>query len=77
MKAIWKNQITAESDDIIKVEGNSYFAVDSLKKDYIRESQTHTFCLWKGTASCHDLVVNGKINLDAAWHYPEPQGTGK
>lgn len=72
MKAIRNNQIIAKSDDIVNVEGNSYFPLDSVKKEYLRESQTHTVCPWKGTASCHDLKVDGKINHDAAWYYPEP-----
>mgnify|MGYP006303241121 CR=1 FL=1 len=77
MKAIWNNQIIAESEDIIKVEGNSYFPADSVKKDYLRESQTHTICPWKGTASYYDLEVDGKINKDAAWYYPEPREMAK
>ena len=36
------------------------------------DSQTTTFCSWKGTASYYDLEVNGKINKDAAWYYPAP-----
>ena len=64
--------IIAESDDIINVEGNSYFPADSVRKEYLVESQTHTVCPWKGTASYFNLEVDGKINKDAAWYYPEP-----
>lgn len=77
MKAIWNNQIIAESDDIVNVEGNSYFPADSVKKEYLRESQTHTVCPWKGTASYHSLEVDDKINKDAAWYYPEPKELAK
>jgi len=77
MKAIWNNQIIAESDDIVNVEGNSYFPADSVRKEYLRESQTHTRCPWKGTASYYSLEVNGKINKDAAWYYHEPKELAK
>ena len=30
-------------------------------------------CGWKGTASYHDVVVDGETNADAAWYYPEPK----
>lgn len=72
MKAIWNNLIIAESDDIVNVEGNSYFPVESVKKEYLRESQSHTVCPWKGRASYYNLEVDGNINKDAAWYYPEP-----
>ena len=30
-------------------------------------------CGWKGTASYHSVVVDGSVNADAAWYYPEPK----
>jgi uncharacterized protein (DUF427 family) len=54
------------------VEGNHYFPADSVKKEYLRPSETHTACPWKGTASYHTVEVNGERNADAAWYYPEP-----
>jgi uncharacterized protein (DUF427 family) len=73
MKAIWNDQIIADSDDIVKVEGNSYFPLVSVKKEFLKESNTQTTCPWKGIASYYSLDVNGKINEDAAWFYPEPE----
>jgi uncharacterized protein (DUF427 family) len=29
-------------------------------------------CHWKGTASYYDLEIDGKVNKDAAWYYPDP-----
>ena len=30
-------------------------------------------CPWKGTASYASVVVDGRVNDDAAWYYPEPK----
>jgi len=73
MKAIWNNQIIAESDDIINVEGNSYFPVDSVNKEFLSKSNSETICHWKGTASYYDLKVDGNTNRDAAWYYNDPR----
>lgn len=72
MKAIWNNHVIAESDDIVSVEGNAYFPQESVKKEYLRESKTHSVCPWKGKASYYSLEVDGKVNEDAVWYYPEP-----
>lgn len=34
-------------------------------------SETTTVCGWKGTASYHDVVVDGERNGDDAWTYPD------
>jgi uncharacterized protein (DUF427 family) len=77
MKAIWNNTTIAESDDIINVEGNSYFPAEAVKKEYLNKSDTKTVCHWKGTASYYTLEVNGKVNEDAVWYYPEPKELAK
>ncbi len=73
MKATWNGQVIAESDDIVKVDGNAYFPADSLQKGVLKDSTTHSVCPWKGTASYYSLMVDGKENKDAAWFYPEPK----
>lgn len=73
MKAIWNDTVIAQSDDTVVVEGNHYFPMSSLKREYMRESPTHTYCPWKGQASYFNLDVDGKSNGDAAWYYPEPK----
>ncbi|PKP51507.1 MAG: hypothetical protein CVT92_12570 [Bacteroidetes bacterium HGW-Bacteroidetes-1] len=39
MKAKWNNLVIAESDDIVEVEGNVYFPIESVNKDYLKESE--------------------------------------
>lgn len=77
MKAIWNGQIIAESNDTVVVEGNHYFPAESVKRDFLRDSSTHTTCPWKGVASYYSLEVDGQTNKDAAWYYPEPKDAAK
>jgi uncharacterized protein (DUF427 family) len=77
MKVMWKNLILAESNDTVVVEGNHYFPPDSIKKQYFKKSETHTTCPWKGLASYYHIDVDGEINKDAAWYYPDPKDAAK
>jgi uncharacterized protein (DUF427 family) len=77
MRAIWNCAVIAESDDTVVVEGNHYFPVESVKAEHLRPSETHTTCPWKGVASYHSLVVDGKENRDAAWYYPAPKDAAR
>ena len=73
MKAVWNGETIAESDDIVKVEGNAYFPLSSVKPGVLKDSSTHSTCPWKGMASYYSLSVGGQENKDAAWFYPEPK----
>ncbi|MBI5920468.1 MAG: DUF427 domain-containing protein [Betaproteobacteria bacterium] len=48
MKAIWKDEVIAESDDTVVVEGNHYFPLDSVNESYLRPSNKTSVCTWKG-----------------------------
>jgi uncharacterized protein (DUF427 family) len=71
-KAIWKGKILAESNKTIEIEGNAYFPPEAIKKEYFKESTSHSTCPWKGEASYYDVLVDGETNKDAAWFYPKP-----
>lgn len=73
MKATWNGATLAESDKTIVIEGNHYFPPDSVRRDHLQESSTHTTCPWKGEASYYSVVVDGQTNKDAAWYYPDPK----
>lgn len=73
VQAVWNNQVIAESENTVVVEGNHYFPRDSVRQDVLRPSDTQTRCPWKGLASYFSLDVDGKVNPDAAWSYPEPK----
>lgn len=76
-KAIWNGVVLAESDDVIEVEGNKYFPPGSINKEYFKGSDNHTTCPWKGMASYYNIEVNGDVNPDAAWYYPEAKHAAK
>ena len=65
--------LIAESDDIEMVEGNPYFPISSVRDDVLVESEHHTVCSWKGTASYWTIDVDGERAENAAWYYPEPK----
>ena len=75
MKAIWNGTVIAESDNTVVVENNHYFPRESLKSEFFRDAESNlsTHCPWKGDAAYFDVVVDGEVNADAAWHYDEPK----
>ncbi len=76
-KAIWNGAILAESGDCEMFEGNAYFPPASLNRDYFSESDTRSVCPWKGQASYYNVTVDGEVNADAAWHYPQASDAAK
>ena len=76
-KAMWAGKVVAESDKTEVVEGNQYFPADSVKQEYLQPSDKETVCPWKGTASYYNVVVDGSVNENAAWYYPNPKDAAK
>ncbi len=73
MKALWNGQVIAESMDTVVVEGNHYFPLESVNRDFLVPSRTTSVCPWKGTANYYSLHVEGESNNDAVWYYPQPK----
>jgi len=71
--ATWNDAPIASSDDTLVVEGNHYFPPSALDTARLRPSDTRTTCSWKGVAHYYDIVVDGEVNRDAAWFYPDPK----
>jgi uncharacterized protein (DUF427 family) len=76
-RATWNGTVIAESERFEVVEGNVYFPPETVKREFLRPSDTHTTCWWKGEASYYTLEVDGVRNPDAAWFYPETSETAK
>ena len=77
MKATWHGVTIAESDDTVVVEGNHYFPESSLQRDHVTFSNHRSTCPWKGEAHYYSLMVDGELNENAAWYYPEPFDAAK
>jgi uncharacterized protein (DUF427 family) len=73
MEATWNGAVLARSDDIVTVEGNAYFPAEALHANCFRPSSHRTVCGWKGEAHYYDVVVDGQVNTNAAWYYPDPK----
>jgi uncharacterized protein (DUF427 family) len=72
-KATWNGAVLADSDDTVVIEGNHYFPRAAIRWEYLQDSDTHTTCPWKGVASYYSVEVDGQVNRDAAWYYPNPK----
>src|SRR4029079_17454934 len=72
MKATWNGAVIAESDATVVVEGNHYFPESSLNRQYVTFSNHRSSCPWKGQAHYYSLMVDGDLNENAVWYYPEP-----
>lgn len=68
---IWNGYEIVCFDDIVIVEGNYYFFVDSVDLLLLEDSVMYLNCLWKGVVSYKMLVVDGKCNVDVVWYYLE------
>ena len=73
VQARWNGAVIADSDDTVVVENNHYFPPESVRQDMLAGSRTTSSCPWKGTANYYDVVVDGRTNRDAAWHYDDPK----
>lgn len=71
-EAVWNGVVIAQSGDVVMVEGNAYFPRQAVGDTFLEESATTSICPWKGRASYHNVVVDGQVNVDAAWYYPDP-----
>ena len=71
MKAVFNNQIIAESDRTISFEGSTYFPKSSIVEKYFKKSKVSSSCDEKGVAHYYSIEVKGQFRDEAAWCYPE------
>jgi uncharacterized protein (DUF427 family) len=77
VKVLYNGKVIAESNDSVKVEGNHYFPLESLKAGSLEQSNLKTTCPWKGVASYYSLKIDDEILTDMVWYYPEPSDAAK
>jgi len=51
-----------------------YIPAADVRQDLLEESDTHTICPYKGTASYWTVSVDGRKLADAVWSYPQAEG---
>jgi uncharacterized protein (DUF427 family) len=72
LKAIWNSEVIADSSDTVVVEGNHYFPLEAIRKDFLESSAHTSHCPWKGVANYYTLKIGDKRNENAAWYYDAP-----
>jgi uncharacterized protein (DUF427 family) len=74
--AIWNNQVIADApfSEVHRVGRNACFPLSVVKREYFYPIKRHTSCVRKGIASYYEVVVDGMMNDNATWYYPEPSG---
>ncbi len=71
-KAIFDGVVIAESDDVKRVEGITYFPVSSVDLSKLIESPTTSQCFWKGKASYFSVKGDSDVAANAAFQYKKP-----
>ena len=66
MKAIWKKEVIADTEETVVMEGNHYFPPSFLDSNFLREGDARSTCPWKDEASYYDIAVGEHVNKDAA-----------
>lgn len=72
-RALWNDQVIAETETFETVESNIYFPLAAIQSTNFEASDHTSYCPWKGTASYYHVVVDGKRNENAAWYYTDPK----
>ncbi|MEM6999786.1 MAG: DUF427 domain-containing protein [Pseudomonadota bacterium] len=49
-----------------------YIPLEDVRTDLLTDSNTETYCPFKGKARYYNLNLDGRVVEDALWYYPEP-----
>jgi uncharacterized protein (DUF427 family) len=71
-RAVFDGVVVAESDDVRRVEGMTYFPGDTVDSDRLVDSPTTSRCFWKGKARYWHVRGDEEVAPDAAFAYPRP-----
>ena len=71
-KAVWNNEVIADSEHCLLIGGNYYFPPDSVDRRFLVMSEYRSQCPWKGEADYFHLRSGDTTSQNAAFHYPRP-----
>jgi uncharacterized protein (DUF427 family) len=71
-KVVWNAVVPAQRDACVVLWGNRHWPAEPVQPQLLRPSDHHTVCPWKGQASYYDVLVDKRVNPNAAWYYPAP-----
>jgi uncharacterized protein (DUF427 family) len=72
VKAIYDGVVLAESDDVRRVEGMTYFPSESVDSSRLEPSKLSSRCFWKGKATYWDVTGENTVASAAAFTYERP-----
>jgi uncharacterized protein (DUF427 family) len=71
-QALAGGTVVASASETQEIEGNHYFAHDTVNWEVLQKSPKTSVCHWKGVATYYDVVVDNNRYPAAAWSYQEP-----
>ncbi len=74
MKAVLKDRVIAESDDIVDCDGYQYFPAAAVRMEWLEKTpRTAKDLQCPHGVQFYDVVVDGMRSRRAAWSYEAPQ----
>jgi len=74
MKAIWRDEVIAESDCILEVDGYRYFPRESVRMELLKRApKTQSDLACPHGVQFYDLATGAARSERAAWSYEAPR----
>jgi len=74
MKAVWRDQVIAESDNIREAKGYKYFPREAVKMEMLTKTpRVGSDLECPHGVQFYDIVANGNTSKRAAWSYEAPK----
>jgi uncharacterized protein (DUF427 family) len=78
MKAMLKDKVVAESDDIVENGGYQYFPPSAVRADWLEKAEkTESDHACPHGVQFYDVVLDGTRHPRAAWSYEAPRPSMK
>lgn len=78
MKAMWRDRVIAESDEVIAVDGYRYFPRSSVRMELLHATpKTAEDRMCPHGVQFYDVADNGVRSERAAWSYEKPRESMK